>query len=335
MEVIDHKEEEKVFEIDEKKQPDSPNEPSYEIDMQEILRKLMVHLHVFTWIYQQQENPTPEETEMVVKLLTSFGSCLPCGICRVHYKKYLEEHPIENALNANEVFEWTVDLHNDINEKQKKTIVDYKQASAYAEQHAESVAKDALLIFHLVAWSFPKNRANPVLQQSISSFFESFYITFPEGKNRDQYVKYMKTHPVSQAVQQKKLFEWTVDLRNDFNVDNDGQTVRYDQMIVYLVRRVANNTAEMDELMGLNQETENDDEEQEDQETEVNASDDEENQVGNSEDENEGDISTTTAIIIYSVLVLALCGFFYIGYKNITKDSGTKPPSTGSVKISS
>lgn len=58
------------------------------------------------------------------------GDVLPCEECSEHYKKLIKEIPIDNFLNnKNDLFEWTVVIHNEVNKKLNKptwTLYDAK-----------------------------------------------------------------------------------------------------------------------------------------------------------------------------------------------------------------
>ena len=46
------------------------------------------------------------------------GDVLPCGACRISYKEFIEEHPIDDHLNSREdLSRWFYDIHNLVNNK--------------------------------------------------------------------------------------------------------------------------------------------------------------------------------------------------------------------------
>jgi len=49
---------------------------------------------------------------------------LPCETCRNHMQTYLKDHPIPNS----NVFEWSVEFHNQVNIRLGKPVLDPKEA---------------------------------------------------------------------------------------------------------------------------------------------------------------------------------------------------------------
>ena len=52
---------------------------------------------------------------------------ISCFECRKHYFQYIKEHPIEDCKNCCDLFEWTVNLHNDVNNRNKKHVYSRKE----------------------------------------------------------------------------------------------------------------------------------------------------------------------------------------------------------------
>ena len=54
---------------------------------------------------------------------------LPCPRCKENYKKHLEIFPLQKALENNQsLFQWTVDIHNEVNKINNSRIYTYKEA---------------------------------------------------------------------------------------------------------------------------------------------------------------------------------------------------------------
>lgn len=58
---------------------------------------------------------------------------LPCGECREHASKYIQDNPPEKHSN---LFEWSVDFHNKVNERLSKKVYTYKEASELYDESA-------------------------------------------------------------------------------------------------------------------------------------------------------------------------------------------------------
>jgi hypothetical protein len=86
------------------------------------------------------DTPSINEVATYKSFYETYGKILPCKKCRANYKRHLEELPIENALSSRrELFNWTVQLHNIVNQDTGKGIT---WDSSYAESFFISGAYD-------------------------------------------------------------------------------------------------------------------------------------------------------------------------------------------------
>jgi Erv1 / Alr family len=61
------------------------------------------------------------------EFVQEFARVIPCPACSVHFKQLLEDFPFEQALDK---FEWSVLLHNQVNERLGKPLFTVEQARA-------------------------------------------------------------------------------------------------------------------------------------------------------------------------------------------------------------
>ena len=71
-------------------------------------------------------SPTPQEHKAAVDFFGSMAELIPCHMCRKHYKDYIREHPIK-ADNRDELAKWVFDLHNDVNRRTNKPVLQYAE----------------------------------------------------------------------------------------------------------------------------------------------------------------------------------------------------------------
>lgn len=106
-------------------------------------------------------NASEDVKKQYAAFYNSFKTTLPCIICRQGYVSIIEAHPVENALgNPEDLFNWTVMVHNMVNEKLGKLPVtpDYVK-SVYIFGGPQAAAPDpavdranlsALLVYGIV-----------------------------------------------------------------------------------------------------------------------------------------------------------------------------------------
>lgn len=72
-------------------------------------------IHIAALGYPQQ--PAYNDKKAMRDFIESLQTIIPCPICRQHYVSHLGKLPITASLDSRaDLFRWTVDLHNDVNE---------------------------------------------------------------------------------------------------------------------------------------------------------------------------------------------------------------------------
>lgn len=76
--------------------------------------------------------PTYGHKKAAKEFFESMVFLIPCPICREHYSEFLHQMPITPFLDRrDDLFKWTVTLHNKVNEKLGKPIVSELEAIEY------------------------------------------------------------------------------------------------------------------------------------------------------------------------------------------------------------
>ena len=84
-------------------------------------------LHSVALVYP--ENPTDKDKQNYFNFYMNLQNILPCPRCKENYKKHLEIFPLQKALENNQsLFQWTVDIHNEVNKINNSRIYTYKEA---------------------------------------------------------------------------------------------------------------------------------------------------------------------------------------------------------------
>lgn len=81
-------------------------------------------LHSIT--FQYPEKPSDLEKQKYYTFFNSLKNVLPCPVCREHYKKNFEQLPIR-LETRNELIEWLIDIHNEVNRMNNKKIYTYNE----------------------------------------------------------------------------------------------------------------------------------------------------------------------------------------------------------------
>lgn len=78
--------------------------------------------------------PTYAEKRAAKEFYESFTHLIPCPICKLHYADHLKQLPVTPSLdNRQDLFRWTVQMHNLVNKDLGKP--EYTEADAIAFYH--------------------------------------------------------------------------------------------------------------------------------------------------------------------------------------------------------
>ena len=80
-------------------------------------------IHYVALAYEPSEKNKVE----YLKFFQDLPNILPCPICGEHFKENMQMHPI-NLNSKEELFNWTVDMHNFVNLANNKKIYTYDDA---------------------------------------------------------------------------------------------------------------------------------------------------------------------------------------------------------------
>jgi hypothetical protein len=82
-------------------------------------------IHLVALTYPPQ--PSEEQKKEYLLFFESLGNTLPCGVCAAHYREKIKNTP-PKLESQTELFNWTVDIHNSVNQDNGKKQYTYKQA---------------------------------------------------------------------------------------------------------------------------------------------------------------------------------------------------------------
>ena len=74
--------------------------------------------------------PTETDKENYKTFYYSLQNTLPCPKCAKNYQRHLKDIPIDEALDGpEELFKWTIDIHNEVNKELGKRKYSYEEVS--------------------------------------------------------------------------------------------------------------------------------------------------------------------------------------------------------------
>lgn len=90
---------------------------------------LWMYMHFAAANYPEQ--PTERDVQEMINWLCSLPVTIPCDSCRTHFRRYIEKSKPrlpEICSDKERLFNFLVDIHNKVNERNQKPIMSYEEA---------------------------------------------------------------------------------------------------------------------------------------------------------------------------------------------------------------
>jgi hypothetical protein len=121
----------------------------------------------------------------------AFKIIIPCSMCRNHYVTMLgnPNYNLKKNVNKNNVFNFSVDIHNNVNFRLHKRLWKHEEAKNYYNQYyfTYSNIKRFLMIFVFHNFNKGPEKTNKLFQMILS-----FSHIFPRQNVRNKLIQYQK-----------------------------------------------------------------------------------------------------------------------------------------------
>ena len=97
--------------------------------------------------------------EHYISFFESFKVIIPCSICRNHYNSNINKSDmsIENNINSEKIFNWTINLHNNVNKTNHKKLWNYDEAKNHYTKFNFNGKILKFFIYQYIMTNFKKN----------------------------------------------------------------------------------------------------------------------------------------------------------------------------------
>lgn len=89
-------------------------------------------------------DPTDTDKEMFTLFFTIIPTVLPCPICGKHFKDNMDKNPIR-LTNKRELFAWTVEMHNFVNESKGRRKLTVEEAFEEFKKNGEAFKNNSII----------------------------------------------------------------------------------------------------------------------------------------------------------------------------------------------
>ena len=108
-----------------------------------------IFLHSITMNYPKE--PTEKDKLIYVNFFKELQNILPCEKCAYHYKRHLEDYPIEEALGSREaMIQWLINIHNEVNKELDKPIYTYDQVIEEYRYKMFHLDRDPTMVYKII-----------------------------------------------------------------------------------------------------------------------------------------------------------------------------------------
>lgn len=160
--------------------------------------------------------------EILKNLLINIQNCMPCYKCKNKYTPYLSK--LENTNSIIELFNWSVDLHNEINKHFSKSEWTYDMAK---EEWKNSSSSYYLwkFIHTLTIIDFQLNQR---YNEEIKDVLLNISPCILNQKDKEIFISNLSLLNNLDMSKPMVLFYWSIDIHNEVNMKNNKPVWSYD-----------------------------------------------------------------------------------------------------------
>jgi hypothetical protein len=168
-----------------------------------------------TWIFFHTVSLNYNENykHEYINFFDSLKVIIPCSICRNHYNDNLnKDHlKIENNINSDRIFKWTVDLHNEVNRMHRKKIWTYEESESY---YKKNNFNDKILKFFLLEYIKKNFRKGPEKTENLFKMMRSLPYIYPYEDKRNKLIDFKERFDLNRDSIKNWLLAFLIILKN-------------------------------------------------------------------------------------------------------------------------
>ncbi len=150
--------------------------------------------HKLAHDFDIQEAENEEYKKHYLEFFNSMKTIIPCKTCRNHFieNTNIEENKIENNINGEKIFAWTVRLHNLVNSMNKKKTFSIEEAK---KLYKNPIMNQQLYAFINDYMVYNLNKGIEKDNQLINMLTHICYI-YPNKTKREKLIKFVEKIPL-------------------------------------------------------------------------------------------------------------------------------------------
>jgi len=155
-------------------------------------------------------NYNKEYKDEYITFFNTLKTLIPCKECKDHFIRNTSNKPdmiIENNINEERFFNWTIDLHNLVNKKTSKTQWSYEQSKNYYTNHNFDNNTYKLFLLEYVKHNFKKN---PEKTNQLITMMKTLAYFHPNEEKRNKLIEFTKKFDLNRFTMRQWLISFIV-----------------------------------------------------------------------------------------------------------------------------
>lgn len=144
-----------------------------------------------TWLifHHITKNYREEYRQHYIDFFETFKIIIPCKICRTHYNENLNKQGmmIDQNINSQNIFNWTVDLHNTVNRQNGKRAWTHERANQY---YSKNRLNDNLIKLFLIEYTKMNFRKSPEKTDKLFDMLRNIVYLHPNDQKKNKLIDF-------------------------------------------------------------------------------------------------------------------------------------------------
>jgi hypothetical protein len=148
-----------------------------------------------------------------ITFFDTLKTIIPCKMCRNHYiaQTNIENLKIENNINSEKIFNWTIDLHNNVNVMNRKRLWSYDGARSHYTNNNFNNGTLKQFIFEYIKLNFKKN---PLKTTQLVRMIKTLPYFHPNGEKRDKLIDFSRKFDLNRGNIKSWLYAFLIILKS-------------------------------------------------------------------------------------------------------------------------
>ena len=175
--------------------------------MTEWQRATWILFHTITLNYNEQYK------EEYKNFFESLKITIPCKICRNHYTQNVnkDELSFERNINPDRIFNWTVDLHNEVNKMHRKKVWSYDEARNF---YTRFNFNNGVLKFVILQYVRANFRKGPEKTEGLFRMLRSLSYLHPNEDKRNKLIGFKEKFELNRETMRNWLLAFLMIIKS-------------------------------------------------------------------------------------------------------------------------